>query len=188
MFQDACPIWEISDLIFTIVRRNSTSMIEYSSPFLEAWNRYWRILWLSLHFSLLYQCLFCRFRSQSAIRWCQKFFEFTQRAENSPSRAGWLSKKFPELPTVSRVVGANSESRLGIPLELDITIGWPGTWDVPEQFAVSGSWKSFASAKEFTRLCKSWSWASNWFTVVGSLFYRSDNSLFCNFLSRFASS
>ena len=53
-----------------------------------------------------------------------KFFEFSKRAEDGPSRVSKLSKTFPELPTKFRVSSSNPESRLSIPLGLGIFKGW----------------------------------------------------------------
>ena len=39
--------------------------------------------------------------------------------------------------------------------------------DNPVLLAVSGSWNSFASVKEFTLSCNSWIWTINWFTAEG---------------------
>ena len=47
-----------------------------------------------------------------------KFREFSKRAEDGPSRAGRLSKTFPEVPTEFRVSCGNPESRPSIPLVL----------------------------------------------------------------------
>ena len=68
-----------------------------------------------------------------------KFHEFSKRAEGGPSRAGRLSKTFPEVPIEFRVSSGNPESRLSIPVGLGIFMGWLGTWDAPELLAVCAS-------------------------------------------------
>ena len=45
-----------------------------------------------------------------------RFRQFSKRAEDGPSRAGRLSKTFPEVPIEFRVSSGNPASRLGIPL------------------------------------------------------------------------
>ena len=41
-----------------------------------------------------------------------KFFGFSKKAEDGPSRVGGLSKTFPEVPIEFRVSGSKQESRL----------------------------------------------------------------------------
>ena len=52
-----------------------------------------------------------------------KFFEFSKKAEDGPSRASWLSKAIPGVPTVFRVSSCNPESRLRISTGLGIIKG-----------------------------------------------------------------
>ena len=52
-----------------------------------------------------------------------KYCEFSKRTEDGPSRSGRLLKKFPEVPIVFRVSCGSPESRLGIPLGLEIVKG-----------------------------------------------------------------
>ena len=47
-----------------------------------------------------------------------KFSEFLNRAEDDPSRAGRLSKTFPDVPIIFRVSCGNPESRQGMVLGL----------------------------------------------------------------------
>ena len=68
-----------------------------------------------------------------------KFLEFSKIAEDHPSRAGRLSKTFPEVPVIFRVPRGTPESRLPVSLRLGIINGWLGTQDAPELSAVSGS-------------------------------------------------
>ena len=70
-------------------------------------------------------------------------------------------------------------------LGLGIAEGWLGTWVDPELLAVSGSDKSLASDKEFT---KSWIWVNNCLTVIGFLSWCRDNSSILACLARSASS
>ena len=53
-----------------------------------------------------------------------KFFEFSKKAEDGPSQASRLSKTFPKVPIDFRVSSDNPESRLRIPLGLEIFEGW----------------------------------------------------------------
>ena len=54
-----------------------------------------------------------------------KFGDFLKRADGGPSRAGRVSKTFPEVPIVFRVSSGNPESRLSIPLGVGISrVGW----------------------------------------------------------------
>ena len=117
-----------------------------------------------------------------------KFCEFSKRAEDGPSRAGRLSKNV-SWSTKSIPCGKRqSESRLGIPLGLGMVKCRLGTWDAPELLAVSGSWNSLASDKEFTLFCGSCIWVKSWLTVVGFLSCCIDNSSILNCLARFAPS
>ena len=68
-----------------------------------------------------------------------KFFAFSKKAEDGPSRASKLSKTFPGTPKGFRVSSGNPESRLSIALGLGIPKGGLGTWDDPELLAVSSS-------------------------------------------------
>ena len=68
-----------------------------------------------------------------------KFREFSKKCEGCPSRAGRLSKTFPEVPITFRVSSGKPESRLSIPLGLGIFMGWLGMWDAPELLAVCAS-------------------------------------------------
>ena len=70
-----------------------------------------------------------------------KFFEFSKKAEDGPSRASWLSKTLPEETIFFRVSSGSPESRLSIPLGLERINGWLGTWDAPELLPVSRSKK-----------------------------------------------
>ena len=62
------------------------------------------------------------------------------------------------------------------------------SWVAPELLAVSGSWNSLASDKEFTLFCKSWIWVNNWLTVKGFLSWCIHNSSILACLARSASS
>ena len=66
-----------------------------------------------------------------------------------------FQKTCPYVPYEFRVSGCMQESRLVIPLELGILMGWLGAWDNPELLAVSGSQNCFASFKVFTLSCNS---------------------------------
>ena len=71
---------------------------------------------------------------------------------------------------IFRVSCGNPESRQGTVLGLGIVEGWLGTWVAPVLLAVSGSWNSLASDKEFTLFCYSWIWVKSRLRLVGSLF------------------
>ena len=120
-----------------------------------------------------------------------KFRERSKRAEDGPSRAGRLSKTFPEVPMVSRVSSGNPESRLRTPLGLGIIEGikvWLGSWDAPEPLACSWS-KKFScvwQAVHFVR--KSWIWVKSWLAVEGFLSSFIDNSSILACLPRSVSS
>ena len=77
---------------------------------------------------------------------------------------------------IFRVSCGNPESRQGTVLGLGIVEGWLGTWVAPVLLAVSGSWNSLASDKEFTLFCYSWIWVKSWLTVAGPLFWCMFNS------------
>ena len=69
-----------------------------------------------------------------------KFCEFSKRAEDGPSRAGGLTKTFPEFTHMFSVYRAAIQNRGQAFLwDSDIIKGWLGMWDALEQLAVSGS-------------------------------------------------
>ena len=85
-----------------------------------------------------------------------KFREFSKRAKDGPSRAGRLSKTFPEVPIEFSVSSGNPESRQNLPLGLGIFKGWLGMWDAQScSLSQDRKKKKLALVKEFTFLWKS---------------------------------
>ena len=71
-----------------------------------------------------------------------------------------------EVRTIFRASCGNPAWRQGVVLGLGKAECWLGTWVAPEVLAVSGSWNSLASDKEFTFFCKSWICINNWLTGI----------------------
>ena len=114
-----------------------------------------------------------------------KFREFSKRAEDGPSQASTLPKTFPVIPIIipctmrqSRIAAGHLSGTLNIQ-RLAGNVGL---------LAVSRSYNSLASAKEFTLFCKSWIWVRSWLTVVGFLSCCIDSSSILNCLALSVSS
>ena len=135
-----------------------------------------RIQRFSLHLKLSFP-RFGTTRCQSARRWCQIPWIFEESWKWS-SRAGRLSKTFPEVPVSCRASCGSPESRLGIPHWLGILMGWRGTLQSCSQF------QCLSQTKNSHCSIRSWIWVNNWRTVVGSLFWRKDKSSILACLAR----
>ena len=75
---------------------------------------------VSIRFSILSHCPSVD-SGPDTLEEIARFLDFSRIAEDDTPRACGLSKTFPELLTVSRVVGGNREPRLSIPMKLGIS-------------------------------------------------------------------
>ena len=90
----------------TILIMSPSSMIQRvqgSKTLIRTWSRYCRTLRISSH-------PFPMFHPNPQEDYA-KFFEFSKKAEDGPSRAGRLSKTSPEVPMEFHVSSGNPESR-----------------------------------------------------------------------------